>query len=137
MRMCIAGAIYPVAAAGILRCLLRRLLRNWLWLPALGTCSLRAILCVSGAASAGAWSHYRQLLGHEAPALHLAWSRHPVSNLDVCQRDAFARRRGVRIRSGARTGSRGEAHPIEEVGKKLRAMMPWIAKNKLVDTAKN
>ena len=28
-------------------------------------------------------------------------------------------------------------HPIEEVGKKLRAMMPWIAKNKLVDQAKN
>ena len=31
----------------------------------------------------------------------------------------------------------GDAHPIEEVGAKLRAMMPWIAKNKLVDTAKN
>ncbi|RYE75094.1 MAG: ketol-acid reductoisomerase [Hyphomicrobiales bacterium] len=29
------------------------------------------------------------------------------------------------------------AHPIEEVGGKLRAMMPWIAKNKLVDKAKN
>jgi ketol-acid reductoisomerase len=28
-------------------------------------------------------------------------------------------------------------HPIEEVGGKLRAMMPWIAKNKLVDKAKN
>jgi ketol-acid reductoisomerase len=28
-------------------------------------------------------------------------------------------------------------HPIEEVGRKLRAMMPWIAKNKLVDQAKN
>jgi ketol-acid reductoisomerase len=26
-------------------------------------------------------------------------------------------------------------HPIEEVGSKLRAMMPWIAKNKLVDAA--
>lgn len=26
-------------------------------------------------------------------------------------------------------------HPIEQVGKKLRAMMPWIAKNKLVDAA--
>jgi ketol-acid reductoisomerase len=31
----------------------------------------------------------------------------------------------------------GDAHQIEEVGAKLRAMMPWIAKNKLVDTAKN
>jgi ketol-acid reductoisomerase len=29
------------------------------------------------------------------------------------------------------------AHPIEEVGAKLRAMMPWIAKNKLVDVSKN
>ncbi|MFZ4762668.1 MAG: ketol-acid reductoisomerase [Alphaproteobacteria bacterium] len=28
-------------------------------------------------------------------------------------------------------------HPIEEVGSKLRAMMPWIAKNKLVDKEKN
>ena len=29
------------------------------------------------------------------------------------------------------------AHPIEEVGAKLRAMMPWIAKNQLVDKARN
>jgi ketol-acid reductoisomerase len=28
-------------------------------------------------------------------------------------------------------------HQIEEVGSKLRAMMPWIAKNKLVDQSKN
>jgi ketol-acid reductoisomerase len=32
---------------------------------------------------------------------------------------------------------RGSEHPIEEVGTRLRAMMPWIAKNKLVDQAKN
>ncbi len=30
-----------------------------------------------------------------------------------------------------------DAHPIEEVGQKLRAMMPWIGANKLVDKAKN
>ena len=29
------------------------------------------------------------------------------------------------------------AHPIEETGARLRAMMPWIAKNKLVDKARN
>jgi ketol-acid reductoisomerase len=29
------------------------------------------------------------------------------------------------------------AHPIEQVGDKLRAMMPWISKNKLVDQSKN
>ncbi len=28
-------------------------------------------------------------------------------------------------------------HPIEKVGEKLRAMMPWISKNKLVDKASN
>jgi len=32
---------------------------------------------------------------------------------------------------------RAAEHPIEEVGAKLRAMMPWIAKNKLVDKSKN
>jgi ketol-acid reductoisomerase len=30
-----------------------------------------------------------------------------------------------------------DAHPIEEVGEKLRAMMPWIGANKLVDKSKN
>ena len=32
---------------------------------------------------------------------------------------------------------RAAEHPIEEVGAKLRDMMPWISKNKLVDKAKN
>ncbi|MBP7254001.1 MAG: ketol-acid reductoisomerase, partial [Alphaproteobacteria bacterium] len=32
---------------------------------------------------------------------------------------------------------RNAEHPIEQTGAKLRAMMPWIAKNKLVDKAKN
>jgi ketol-acid reductoisomerase len=32
---------------------------------------------------------------------------------------------------------RNAEHPIEQVGEKLRAMMPWIAKNKLVDKTKN
>jgi ketol-acid reductoisomerase len=31
----------------------------------------------------------------------------------------------------------GAEHQIEKVGAKLRAMMPWIAKNKTVDKAKN
>ena len=30
-----------------------------------------------------------------------------------------------------------DAHPIEEVGERLRGMMPWIGANKLVDKAKN
>jgi len=29
------------------------------------------------------------------------------------------------------------AHPIEEVGARLRGMMPWIAKNQLVDKNRN
>jgi ketol-acid reductoisomerase len=28
-------------------------------------------------------------------------------------------------------------HPIEKIGEKLRTMMPWIAKNALVDKTKN
>jgi ketol-acid reductoisomerase len=28
-------------------------------------------------------------------------------------------------------------HPIEKVGKKLRDLMPWIGKGKLVDKSKN
>jgi ketol-acid reductoisomerase len=35
------------------------------------------------------------------------------------------------------TRRRLSEHPIEEVGTKLRAMMPWISKNALVDKAKN
>jgi len=35
------------------------------------------------------------------------------------------------------TRRRSAEHPIEEVGERLRAMMPWIAKNRLVDKAKN
>lgn len=31
---------------------------------------------------------------------------------------------------------KGEEHPIEEVGKRLRAMMPWLKKGKLVDKSK-
>jgi ketol-acid reductoisomerase len=31
---------------------------------------------------------------------------------------------------------KGESHPIEEVGKRLRAMMPWLKKEKLVDKSK-
>ena len=33
--------------------------------------------------------------------------------------------------------AKGEAHPIEEVGGKLRAMMPWLKKGTLVDKNKN
>jgi ketol-acid reductoisomerase len=35
------------------------------------------------------------------------------------------------------TRRRAAEHPIEEVGGRLRAMMPWIGKNKLVDKARN
>ena len=29
------------------------------------------------------------------------------------------------------------AHPIEQVGEKLRGMMPWIKANQIVDKSKN
>jgi ketol-acid reductoisomerase len=35
------------------------------------------------------------------------------------------------------TRRREAEHPIEQVGERLRGMMPWIGKNKLVDKAKN
>ncbi|WP_297696986.1 ketol-acid reductoisomerase [Phenylobacterium sp.] len=35
------------------------------------------------------------------------------------------------------TRKRNAEHPIEEVGARLRAMMPWITKNKLVDVERN
>ncbi len=31
----------------------------------------------------------------------------------------------------------GDQHPLEETGRKLRAMMPWLAEQRLVDKAKN
>ncbi len=31
----------------------------------------------------------------------------------------------------------GDEHPLEETGRKLRAMMPWLAEQRLVDKAKN
>jgi len=33
--------------------------------------------------------------------------------------------------------AKGQAHPIEEVGRRLRGMMPWLAEKRLVDKAKN
>lgn len=30
-----------------------------------------------------------------------------------------------------------QAHPVEQVGERLRNMMPWIRDNKLVDKARN
>jgi len=35
------------------------------------------------------------------------------------------------------TRRRLSEHPIEQIGEKLRAMMPWIAKNALVDKTRN
>ena len=61
--------------------------------------------------------------------------------LDDIQTGKFARDWVLENKAGQAsfkaTRARGAAHPIEEVGARLRAMMPWIAKNKLVDQAKN
>ena len=35
------------------------------------------------------------------------------------------------------TRRRNDEHQIENVGEKLRAMMPWISKGKMVDRALN
>lgn len=61
--------------------------------------------------------------------------------LDDIQSGRFARDWVLENRAGApsfkATRRKQAEHPIEEVGAKLRKMMPWIAKNKLVDKAKN
>jgi ketol-acid reductoisomerase len=61
--------------------------------------------------------------------------------LDDIQSGRFARDWVLENKAGQpsfkATRARAAAHPIEDVGAKLRAMMPWIAKNKLVDQSKN
>ncbi len=61
--------------------------------------------------------------------------------LDDIQTGKFARDWVLENKAGQAsfkaTRAKAAAHPIEDVGEKLRAMMPWIAKNKLVDQAKN
>jgi ketol-acid reductoisomerase len=61
--------------------------------------------------------------------------------LDDIQTGRFARDWVLENKAGQAsfkaTRAKNAAHPIEDVGEKLRAMMPWIAKNKLVDRAKN
>jgi ketol-acid reductoisomerase len=61
--------------------------------------------------------------------------------LEDIQSGRFARDWMLENQAGApsfkATRRRAAEHPIEEVGATLRAMMPWIAKNKLVDKAKN
>jgi ketol-acid reductoisomerase len=49
----------------------------------------------------------------------------------------FMQENAVGAPSFKATRRRGAEHQIEEVGQRLRAMMPWITKNKLVDTARN
>ena len=61
--------------------------------------------------------------------------------LGEIQSGEFAREWLLEARSGktvfnALTG-RGEGHPLEETGRKLRAMMPWLAENRLVDRSQN
>ena len=63
------------------------------------------------------------------------------SVLDNIQSGAFTKQWIEEYKSGAKNfesmRSKIDNHQIEKVGKELRAMMPWIAKNKLVDKEKN
>ena len=57
------------------------------------------------------------------------------------QRSEFAREFILENKAGAATLKAkrriGREHPIEAVGEKLRAMMPWIAASRIVDKSKN
>ncbi|PPC85753.1 MAG: ketol-acid reductoisomerase, partial [Hyphomicrobium sp.] len=61
--------------------------------------------------------------------------------LDDIQRGRFTRDWMLECKAGQpgfkATRRLNDAHQIEEVGGKLRAMMPWIGKNKLVDKGRN
>ena len=61
--------------------------------------------------------------------------------LEEIQSGRFAREFVTENQAGAPTikamRRRSQAHAIEEVGARLRAMMPWIEANKLVDKTKN
>jgi ketol-acid reductoisomerase len=61
--------------------------------------------------------------------------------LDDIQSGRFARDWVLENKAGLpsfkATRRRSAEHPIEQVGEKLRAMMPWIAANRLVDKTKN
>jgi len=61
--------------------------------------------------------------------------------LDDIQAGRFARDWVLENKAGQpsfkATRARNAAHSIEEVGERLRAMMPWIAKHKLVDKNRN
>ncbi len=61
--------------------------------------------------------------------------------LDDIQSGRFAKEWVLENRAGLTSframRRRTAEHPIEAIGEKLRAMMPWIAKNRLVDKARN
>ncbi len=61
--------------------------------------------------------------------------------LSEIQSGKFAREFILENQAGAATlkamRRQGREHPIEEVGEKLRSMMPWIKENQLVDKSKN
>ena len=61
--------------------------------------------------------------------------------LDAIQTGRFAREFVLENRSGAlhfnALRKRGAAHPMEEVGARLRALMPWLKENRLVDRTRN
>jgi ketol-acid reductoisomerase len=61
--------------------------------------------------------------------------------LDDIQSGRFARDWMIECAAGQpsfkATRRRASEHEIEAVGARLRAMMPWITKNKLVDQSKN
>jgi ketol-acid reductoisomerase len=60
--------------------------------------------------------------------------------LDEIQSGVFAREWLLECKAGKPAFNaltrRGENHPVEEVGERLRSMMPWLKKKKLVDKSK-
>jgi len=89
---------------------------------------------ISNTAEYGDFTRGPRVIG-EASRLAMKQILHEI------QSGAFAREFILENQSGApvlKANRRlSRAHPLEQVGAKLRAMMPWISANKLVDQEKN
>ncbi len=89
---------------------------------------------VSNTAEYGAYTRWPRVIGDAARA-------EMKQILDEIQTGKFAREWVSECQAGQPSFKalrrRGAEHPVEEVGARLRAMMPWIAESKLVDKEKN
>ena len=72
--------------------------------------------------------------GSQGPA-HANNLREQIRNGEFAREFILENRGGTPVMKAMRR--RAAEHPVEEVGARLRAMMPWIRENRLVDESRN